>query len=336
MTHKILITSALPYANNVPHLGNIVGAVLSADVFARFCRSFGYETLYVCGTDEHGTATETKALEEGVTPQEICDRFYAIHKNIYDWFNISFDEFGRTATEEQKELTQDIFLKLYGNGYIHEERVEQLYCPSCDRFMADRFVEGICPYCDYDGARGDQCDACGKLLNAVELKRPHCKVCSGEPVLKEADHLFLDLEKIEPKLREWIDERSPQWAQNARTITYAWLKEGLKKRAITRDLKWGVPVPLENYKDKVFYVWFDAPIGYLSITKKAFPDTWKAWWKKPEDVILYQFMGKDNIAFHTIIFPASLLGSGDTYTMLHQLSSTEYLNYENDKFSKSR
>ncbi|MGM5488765.1 MAG: methionine--tRNA ligase [Nanobdellota archaeon] len=335
MTNKVLITSALPYANNIPHLGNIIGAVLSADVFARFCRSRKYETLYICGTDEHGTATETKALEEGVTPQEICDKYYAIHRDIYEWFNISFDSFGRTATKNQVEITQAIFLKLYENGYIEEKVVEQLYCPTCDKFLADRFVEGSCPYCGYEDARGDQCDSCGRVLNAPELQNPHCKVCGGTPELKESEHLFLNLPKLEPELRAWIDERSSNWSQNAKTITQAWLTEGLKSRAISRDLKWGVPVPLEKYKDKVFYVWFDAPIGYLSITKNHLGEAWKDWWMA-DDVTLYQFMGKDNVPFHTIIFPGSLLGTKDHYTLLDSISATEYLNYENAKFSKSR
>ena len=335
---KILITSALPYVNNVPHLGNIVGAVLSADVFARFCRSQGYETIYVCGTDEHGTATETKALEEGVSPKEICDKYYDIHKRVYEWFNISFDDFGRTSTPEQTELTQDIFLKLYDKGYIVEDTVEQLYCRSCDKFLADRFVEGTCPYCGYEDARGDQCDNCSRMLNATELKNPRCKVCSGSPEIKSTEHLFIDLPKLKDKLLGWIDKRSEEgnWSNNAKTMTYAWISEGLKRRAISRDLKWGVPIPLDKYKDKVFYVWFDAPIGYLSITKAAFPDTWELWWKDDQNVRLYQFMGKDNVPFHTIIFPASLIGSGDPYTMLYRISSTEYLNYENGKFSKSR
>ena len=335
---KILITSALPYVNNVPHLGNIIGAVLSADVFARFCRSIGHETIYICGTDEHGTATETKAIEEGVTPKEICNKYYKIHKDIYDWFNISFDEFGRTSTPEQVEITQDIFRKLHKKGYISEDVVEQFYCEKCKKFLADRFVEGTCPYCGFEDARGDQCDKCSRMLNAIELKNAKCKICSSTPVIKKTEHLFIDLPKLKPKLLKWIDKRSVEgnWSNNAKTMTYAWIKEGLKKRAISRDLKWGVQIPLEKYKNKVFYVWFDAPIGYISITKRAFPDTWESWWKNDKKVKLYQFMGKDNIPFHTIVFPASLLGSGDPYTMLYRISSTEYLNYEEGKFSKSR
>ncbi len=335
MKEKRLITSALPYVNNVPHLGNIIGCVLSGDVFARYCRLAGFETIYVCGTDEHGTATETKALEEGLTPQQICDKYHEIHKRIYDWFGCSFDVFGRTSRPEHTEITQSIFKKLYENGYITKGNVEQLWCPKCDKFLADRFVEGTCPYCGFERARGDQCDSCGKLLNATELLSPRCKVCGSQPQIKTTNHLFLDLPKLSKMLESWFIERKDSgfWTQNAKTVTEAWLKEGLKERAISRDLKWGVPIPLEGYEDKVFYVWFDAPIGYISITKSGIPD-WEKWWKS-DDVKLYQFMAKDNIPFHTIIFPASLLGTGEPWTTLYHIDSTEYLNYEDGKFSKS-
>ncbi|XP_034686663.1 methionine--tRNA ligase, cytoplasmic-like [Vitis riparia] len=226
---NILITSALPYVNNVPHLGNIIGCVLSADVFARYCRLRGYNAIYICGTDEYGTATETKAMEEKCTPQQICDKYHAIHKEVYKWFNISFDEFGRTSSPQQTEVCQAIFKKLMENNWLSENVMQQLYCDKCQKFLADRLVEGICPTqdCNYDSARGDQCEKCGKLLNPIELKDPRCKV---------------------------------------------------------------------------FYVWFDAPIGYVSITSCYTPD-WEKWWKNPENVELYQFMGKDNVPFHTVMFP---------------------------------
>lgn len=341
-SEKILITSALPYVNNVPHLGNIIGCVLSADVFARFCRSRGHETLYVCGTDEHGTATETKALEEGLTPKQICDKYYTIHKKIYEWFGCSFDCFGRTSTDTHTKLTQDIFLKLHKNKYITMQDVEQLFCEHCKKFLADRFIEGSCPHCNYPRARGDQCESCGKLLNATELKNPACKTCHSKPVIKKSKHLFLNLAKLQPKLAAWVKKQSSEgfWPSNAVTVTNAWLKEGLKERCITRDLTWGVPVPKKEFEKKVFYVWFDAPIGYPSITAHEFAkekksaNEWKKWWQV-KDVKLYQFMAKDNIPFHTILFPASLIGTGDQWNLLHHISSTEYLNYEDGKFSKS-
>lgn len=337
---NILITSALPYVNNVPHLGNVVGCVLSADVYARYARATGKNVLFVCGTDEYGTATETKALAEGVTPRAICDKYHVIHKDVYDWFNISFDKFGRTTTDKQTEIAQDIFWKCYHNGYVIQKPEEQWYCTSCQQFLADRFVEGICPECNYDDARGDQCDECGKPLHAKDLKSPRCKyskTCGKTPELRTSTHLYLSLDKLQKANEEFVDASNAKcaWSTNALTITKGWFATGLDPRAITRDLKWGTPVPLEGFTNKVFYVWFDAPIGYISITAN-YTDEWRKWWHNPENVKLYQFMAKDNVPFHSIIFPCSLLGTKEPYTMLHHLSATEYLNYENQGFSKSR
>ncbi|KAK6161732.1 hypothetical protein DH2020_005113 [Rehmannia glutinosa] len=336
---NILITSALPYVNNVPHLGNIIGCVLSADVFARYCRIRGYNAIYICGTDEYGTATETKALEEGCSPKEICDKYHAIHKEVYKWFNISFDEFGRTSSPQQTEVCQAIFKKLLENNWLSENTMQQLYCDTCKRFLADRLVEGICPRpaCNYDSARGDQCEKCGNLLNPTELLEPKCKVCRNTPRIRDTNHLFLELPLLKGKLEEYINSMSVAggWSQNAIQATNAWLREGLKPRCITRDLKWGVPVPHEKFKDKVFYVWFDAPIGYVSITSCHTPE-WEKWWKNPENVELYQFMGKDNVPFHTVMFPSTLLGTGESWTLMKTISVTEYLNYEAGKFSKSK
>ena len=333
---KRLITSALPYVNNIPHLGNLT-QVLSADVFARFCRSKGYETLYICGTDEYGTASETRALQEGVTPRELCDRYHAIHRDIYKWFNISFDYFGRTSTPLQTEIVQHIFNEVDKNGYISEKESEQLYCPECKRFLADRYVTGTCPHCGDTGARGDQCDKCGTLLDPTELIDPKCSVCGHTPELKKTKHLYINLPKALPLLQKWMDKASVEgfWAKNAVQITNSWIRDGLQERCITRDLKWGIPVPKEGFEDKVFYVWFDAPIGYISITANA-TENWEYWWRDPENTELFQFIGKDNIPFHTVIFPSSLLATGEKWTMLHHMSSTEYLNYEGGKFSKSR
>lgn len=333
---KRLITSALPYVNNIPHLGNLV-QVLSADCFARFCRSKGYETLYVCGTDEYGTASETRALQEGITPRELCDRYHVIHRDIYRWFEIDFDSFGRTSSPKQTEIVQDIFRKVDAAGYISPAEIEQLFCEHDHRFLADRFVEGTCPKCGATGARGDQCDSCGSLLDPTELIDPKCGVCGSTPILKKTKHLYIDLPKALPLLEKWMDKASVDgfWARNAIQTTRSWIRDGLKERAITRDLKWGIPVPKKGYEDKVFYVWFDAPIGYISITA-AYTDEWKAWWQNPDEVELYQFIGKDNIPFHTVIFPTTLLATGEPWTMLHHMSSSEYLNYEGGKFSKSK
>lgn len=336
MKKRRLVTSALPYVNNIPHLGNLI-QVLSADVFSRYCRSNGYETLYVCGTDEYGTATETRALQEGVSPRELCDRYHVIHDEIYRWFEIGFDEFGRTSSPKQTEIVQSMFKAVDEAGFIREDEIEQLYCEHCQRFLADRYVHGTCPHCGYEDARGDQCENCGKLLDPTDLVGPKCGVCGNTPVVKSTRHLYLNLPAILPQLEAWMDEASERgfWARNAIQMTKSWIRDGLKERCITRDLKWGIPVPREGFEDKVFYVWFDAPIGYISITANH-TDDWEYWWKRPEEVELYQFIGKDNIPFHTVIFPSTQLATGDDWTMLHHMSSSEYLNYEGGKFSKSK
>ncbi|OXB53369.1 hypothetical protein ASZ78_007560, partial [Callipepla squamata] len=333
---NVLITSALPYVNNVPHLGNIIGCVLSADAFARYCRLRNWNTLYVCGTDEYGTATETKAVEEGLTPREICDKYHAVHADIYRWFHISFDYFGRTTTAQQTAICQDIFQRLLAHGFVLQDTVQQLHCAGCGRFLADRFVEGTCPFCAFQEARGDQCDKCGKLINAVELKAPRCKLCGHSPTARPTQHLFLDLPKLEERLQPWLERcwATGNWTANARHITRSWIRDGLRPRCITRDLQWGTPVPLDGFRDKVFYVWFDAPIGYLSITAN-YTEQWERWWKNPQQVGLGG-SGQDNVPFHSVVFPCSLLGANDNYTLVNHLIATEYLNYEDGKFSKSR
>ena len=352
--NRRLITSALPYVNNIPHLGNLI-QMLSGDVFARFCRNRGYDTIYICGTDEYGTATETKAIEEKKSPRELCDYYYMEHIKIYDWFHINFDKFGRTSNDECTEITQSLFKDLDSAGLIKEHVNKQLYCPDCKMFLADRYVDGTCPKCGSDSARGDQCDACGSLLDPIELLKPRCHTCGSTPEVRETKHLYIDLPALSDKLNEWVDKTAKEgkWSDNAINITKAWIRDGLNERAITRDLKWGIPVPKEGYENKVFYVWFNAPIGYMSITKQLANELvkegkksfdWKSWWlpseseegKSKEKVDLFQFIGKDNIPFHTVIFPSTLLGSPHDWTKLYHMSSTEYLNYEDGKFSKSR
>ncbi len=330
---RTIVTSALPYVNNVPHLGTCV-CVISADVYARYLKSKGEDVISVCGTDEHGTTAEVKALEEGVTPRQLVDKYFKIHKEIYEWFNCEFDCFGRTSSKENKEVTIDIFNKLDKHNLIAENTIQQFYCEKCSKFLSDRYVEGTCPFCSYEEARGDQCEKCGKLLHATELKNPKCKICSSNPIIKDTNHLFIDLPKIEPELNKWISEVDDKWSENAKTMTKAWLKEGLKQRCITRDLKWGIKIPKKGYENKVFYSWFDAPIGYIGITKECDKD-WHSLWHS-DKTRLVQFMGKDNIPFHTILFPSFLIGAKDKYTLLSDLSVNEYLNYETGKFSKSR
>ena len=352
--NRRLITAALPYVNNIPHLGNIIQS-LSGDVFARYCRSKGYDTLYICGTDEYGTATETKALEEKTDPRSLCDHYYKEHTNIYKWFNINFDKFGRTSNQQCTEITQGLFNDLDAAGLIKEHVNKQLFCPHCNMFLADRYVDGTCPKCGSTKARGDQCDDCGALLDPIELKEPKCHTCGSTPEVRETKHLYIDLPALSDKLNAWVEKASVEgrWADNAINMTKAWIRDGLQERGITRDLKWGIPVPKAGYEDKVFYVWFNAPIGYLSITKQLADELikegkqsfdWKSWWIPSESeeakgkgkVDLFQFIGKDNIPFHTVIFPCTLLGSPHEWTKLHHMSSTEYLNYEDGKFSKSR
>ena len=352
--NRRLITAALPYVNNIPHLGNIIQS-LSGDVFARYCRSKGYDTLYICGTDEYGTATETKALEEKTDPRSLCDHYYKEHTNIYKWFNINFDKFGRTSNQQCTEITQGLFNDLDAAGLIKEHVNKQLFCPHCNMFLADRYVDGTCPKCGSTKARGDQCDECGSLLDPIELKEPKCHTCGSTPEVRETKHLYIDLPALSDKLNAWVEKASVEgrWADNAINMTKAWIRDGLQERGITRDLKWGIPVPKAGYEDKVFYVWFNAPIGYLSITKQLADELikegkqsfdWKSWWIPSESeeakgkgkVDLFQFIGKDNIPFHTVIFPCTLLGSPHDWTKLHHMSSTEYLNYEDGKFSKSR
>lgn len=323
-------------------MGNLIGCVLSADVIARYSRLVGNNTLYICGTDEYGTATETKALEEKCTPQELCDKFHHLHKGIYEWFDIDFDHFGRTSTPVHTKITHEIFNNLNNSGFIRKKEIEQYKCPNCNIFLADRFIIGTCYHkpCTFEEARGDQCDACGKLINATDLINPKCKICKGTPQLAKSSHFFLELPDVESKLKEWVDKASEEgsWSNNSKTITNAFMSDGLKPRCITRDLKWGVDVPTEDpeMKDKVFYVWFDAPIGYISITANFVgEENWRQWWKNPEGVKLYQFMGKDNVTFHTVIFPSTLIGTGEKFSLVHHLSTTEYLNYENKKFSKT-
>ncbi|GJE88672.1 methionyl-tRNA synthetase [Phanerochaete sordida] len=346
---NVLITSALPYCNNVPHLGNIIGSTLSADVFARYNRTRNRRTLYVCGTDEYGTATETQALKEGLTPKELCDKYNALHVETYNWFQLSFDYFGRTSTPAHTEICQSIYLNLKKNNLLEKQTKAQTYCSGCEKFLADRFVEGTCPHCGADDARGDQCDSCAKTLDAIDLINPRCLINREHKVIaKDSVHMYVRLDEIQPRTEAWIKKsyKEGNWSPNSvinadGELVDSRLKSGLRPSPLTRDLTWGVPVPVaeddedQSMKGKVLYVWFDAPIGYPSITAN-YTAEWKKWWFNHENVRLFQFMGKDNVYFHTIFFPSIQLGDGRPWTMLHHLSTTEYLNYEGGKFSKSR
>ncbi|KAK1349323.1 methionine--tRNA ligase mes1 [Hamiltosporidium tvaerminnensis] len=332
---KKLITSALPYVNNLPHLGNIVGCVLSADVYTRFCKKRGQKAIHICGTDEYGTATEMTAIEQNLHPKEIVDKNSVIHKNIYDWFEIHFDHFGRTTDDDHVIFTQKIFKEIYRENYFEEKTSEQYFCLKCELFLADRYLLGTCPSCSSERARGDQCDDCGYLVKALELKLPKCSICKEEPVIRKTKHLYLRLDLLKPQIKKIIEEKSESWSDNAKAIANHWINLDLHSRSMTRDLKyrWGVGVPVEGFEDKVLYVWFDAPIGYLTFTKQCLKEEYDSF---VDDCVWYQFMGKDNVPFHSIIFPGMLLATKNKYPIVSTINSTEYLMYENDKFSKSR
>ncbi|MFH1630964.1 MAG: methionine--tRNA ligase [Candidatus Aenigmatarchaeota archaeon] len=334
--HKITITSAIPYVNGVKHLGNLVGSLLPADIFHRFYDLFEIENIYICGTDEHGTQTEIAAKKEGMTPEEYATKYHQIQKEIYQKWNFDFTYFGRTSSKIHTDMTKDFFDAIYKNGYIVENEITLPYCKNCKMFLADRFIEGICPDCGFAGARGDQCENCGKMLDPTDLKESYCVVCGKKDIIfKKEKHLFLDLSKIEPDLKAWIF-RNKHWPVNTRNLALGWIKDGLKPRCITRNLKWGVNVPLKGYKDLVFYVWFDAPIGYISFTKEWNPKEYKSWWKGSK---IYHFLGKDNIPFHTIFWPGEIMATRSRKTdfdLPYYVAGYEYLNWEGKKFSTSR
>ena len=339
-SRRVLVTSALPYVNGVKHLGNLSGSILPADIYARYLKQQGVESIYICGIDEHGTPAELAALKENLSPEEYCNRMYKIQKDIYEKFDISFDFFGRTSSEENIKTTQEIFNSLDKNSYISVKEMTQWFDPQIDRFLPDRFIEGTCPECGAENARGDQCDTCLTAINVEDLKNPRSKITGNTNLEKRrTKHLFFNLDKLQKDLSIWIKEKESLWAKNTIAIAKKWIKEGLNERCITRDLKWGVPVPKQGFEDKVFYVWFDAPIGYISITKQLSfhlkdEDLWKRYWK--QDTKLVQFMGKDNVFFHTIIWPALLIGSKLGYTLPSIIKSFEFLTYEGQKFSTSK
>ncbi len=338
---KILITSALPYINGVPHLGHMVGCLLPSDVYARYMRMMGNEVLYVVGTDEHGTTSEVGALKAGMDVQAYCDMNHDRHYRTCKDFELSFDYFGRTSSEQNKEMTYHIFEQLDKNGFIEERTVKQIYSIDDKMFLADRYITGTCPHCGYDKARGDQCENCTKVLEPTDLIDARSTISGSKNLeVRETKHLFLNLPKIEPKLREWLKTKEAFWPEVAYSIAQKWIKEGLQPRCITRDLKWGFPVNKAGFEDKVFYVWFDAPIGYIGITKqwsdeKPEERNWKDWWYGAKDVRHVEFMAKDNVPYHAITFPATLLGTGEPWTQVDYLKGFSYLTYEGGKFSKS-
>ena len=342
-----LITSALPYINGVKHLGNLVGSMLPADVYARYSRQQGHETLFICATDEHGTPAELAAEEAGLEVSEFCTQQHTLQGDIYEGFHLSFDHFGRSSSLQNAEITQHFARKLYENGFIEERSVSQVYSVADGRFLPDRYIVGTCPHCGYDRARGDQCENCTRVLEPVELISPRSAISGSTDLeVRETRHLFLLQSKLAQEVESWVDRTSGPWPVLASSIARKWLAEGLHDRAITRDLKWGVPVPADTWpalarEGKVFYVWFDAPIEYIGATREwsdAAPDhrDWRAWWFETKDVEYTQFMAKDNVPFHTVMFPATQLGVREPWKMVDQVKSFSWLTYYGGKFSTSQ
>jgi len=336
---KWLICAAWPYINAVPHLGTLIGSVLSADVIARYLRLKGEEVVFVSGSDEHGTPIEVEAIKLKISPKELTDKYHQLVKKLFERWNISFDNYSRTENPIHVDFVRRFYLKLYERGYIYEKEIEMPFCSQCQMFLPDRFIEGECPYCHYKGARGDQCDSCGRLLEPTRLINPRCNICGGKPIIKRTKHWFFDLPKLANELYKYV-ENNEKLPPNARNMSLAMLREGLKPRAITRDNKWGIPAPFPGSEGKTIYVWMEAVLGYITATIEFFnrrgeENRWKEFWLNEDTKSVY-FIGKDNIPFHTIIFPALLIASGENYVLPWTVSSTEYLLFRGEKFSKSR
>jgi methionyl-tRNA synthetase len=336
---KVLVTSAWPYINVTPHLGNLVGSVLSADVTARYYRLRGDDVLFVSGSDEHGTPIEVEAIKQGITPKELTDRNHARVSELFKRWGASFDNYTRTESPVHKEFVKETLMKIHANGYIFSQDTQMLYCEHDHRFLPDRFVEGKCPYCGCERARGDQCDRCGKLLETTALVEPYCVICKNPPTVKTTRHWYIDLSKLSDRLSKYLTDNE-QLPANVKNFSLNWIKEGLKSRAVTRDVEWGIPAPFPGAEGKTIYVWVDAVLGYVSATIEAcknagMPEKWREFWFNKVAKTLY-FVGKDNIPFHTIILPALLLASGEDYNLPWNVSATEFLQFKGEKASKSQ
>ena len=331
---RILVTTALPYANGPVHIGHLAGVYVPADIYTRYQRLKGRDVILIGGSDEHGVPITLKARKEGVTPQDIVDRYHTIIKDSFEEFGISFDIYSRTTSDIHEKMASDFFRTLYDKGVFIEKESEQYYDEEAGQFLADRYITGTCPHCKSERAYGDQCEACGTSLNATDLINPKSTISGSRPVLRKTKHWYLPLDRYEGFLREWILEGHKEWKPNVYGQCKSWLDMGLQPRAVSRDLDWGVPVPVEGAEGKVLYVWFDAPIGYISNTKELLPDTWERYWKDPETKLVH-FIGKDNIVFHCIVFPVMLKAEG-SYILPENVPANEFLNLEGDKISTSR
>ena len=331
---RTLITSALPYANGPVHIGHLAGVYIPADIYARYLRLKGEEVIFIGGSDEHGVPITLRAKKEGVTPKDIVDRYHNIIKQSFEDFGITFDIYSRTTSPTHNQVASDFFRTLYDKGVFVEKTNEQYYDEVAGQFLADRYITGTCPHCGDENAYGDQCEACGTALSPTELKKPKSTISGSSPVMRETKHWYLPLDKYEPMLRQWILEDHKEWKPNVYGQCKSWLDMGLQPRAVSRDLDWGIPVPVEDAAGKVLYVWFDAPIGYISNTKELLPDDWEKWWKDPETKLVH-FIGKDNIVFHCIVFPTMLYAEG-SFILPENVPANEFLNLENDKISTSK
>lgn len=331
---RTTITSALPYANGPVHIGHLAGVYVPADIYARYLRLKKEEVVFIGGSDEHGVPITIRAKKEGVTPQDIVDRFHTLIKSSFEKFGISFDIYSRTTSQTHKELASEIFRTIYDKGGFIEQTSEQYYDEEAHQFLADRYITGECPHCHSEGAYGDQCEKCGTSLSPTELINPKSAISGNAPVMKETKHWYLPLDQHEAWLRQWILADHKEWRPNVYGQCKSWLDMGLQPRAVSRDLNWGIPVPVEGAEGKVLYVWFDAPIGYISNTKELFPDSWEKWWKDPESRLIH-FIGKDNIVFHCIVFPAMLKAEG-SYILPDNVPGNEFLNLEGEKISTTR
>jgi len=333
---KYIVTSALPYIQTIIHLGNLVGSILPADIYYKYLKIAGEDAIFICGSDEHGSAIEITALKEGIPVEQLANENHEKMKALLEQFECTFTIYGRTGTEQNKEIVYKIFNGLDANGNLVESVSEQPYCNVDKRFIPDRFIEGTCPYCGYEHARGDQCDNCGRLLNPKELINPHCNICGKSDItFKQVKNLALNLEKMQNEIKEFIESSSSTWSKNAVNNSLGYIERGLKNREITRDTKWGFKVPKQGYEDKVFYVWFDALIGYIGITYGLGKDFAESYWLNT-NTKLVQFMGKDNIEPHTLLWPAMLIGSKTGYSLPATIYAYEFLTWNGQKFSKSR
>lgn len=332
--NRTLVTAALPYANGGVHIGHLAGVYVPADIYVRYLRLKKREVLFICGSDEHGVPVTIRARKEGCTPQEVVDRYNKIIRESFEGFGISFDFFGRTTSEVHKKTASDFFRTLYDKGEFVEQESEQYYDEEAHTFLADRYITGECPHCHAEGAYGDQCEKCGTALSPTELINPRSTVSGSKPVLRKTKHWYLPLDKHQQWLEPWITKEHTEWRTNVMGQCKSWFDMGLKPRAVSRDLEWGIPVPVEGADGKVLYVWFDAPIGYISNTKELLPNDWEKWWKS-NDTRLIHFIGKDNIVFHCIVFPAMLKAEG-SYILPDNVPANEFLNLEDDKISTSR